>query len=105
MKRLGVYLKPYMLESILGPLFKLLEALLELLVPLVVADIIDTGIGAGDSGFIVKRCLLLIGLGLLGLASSVTAQYFAGEGRYRLYGKRAARVVREGAEPFLRRAR
>lgn len=77
MKRLGVYLKPYTLESILGPLFKLLEALLELLVPLVVADIIDTGIGAGDSGFIVKRCLLLIGLGLLGLASSVTAQYFA----------------------------
>ena len=77
MKRLGVYLKPYTLESILGPLFKLLEALLELLVPLVVADIIDTGIGAGDTGFIVKRCALLIGLGLLGLASSVTAQYFA----------------------------
>ena len=49
MKRLGVYLKPYTLESILGPLFKLLEALLELLVPLVVADIIDTGIGAAFS--------------------------------------------------------
>ena len=77
MKRLGVYLKPYTRESILGPLFKLLEALLELLVPLVVADIIDTGIGAGDGGFIVRRCLILIGLGLLGLASSVTAQYFA----------------------------
>ena len=77
MKRLGVYLRPYMLQSILGPLFKLLEALLELLVPLVVADIIDTGIGAGDSGYLVKRCLLLIGLGLLGFASSVTAQYFA----------------------------
>lgn len=46
---MGVYLKPYTLESILGPLFKLLEALLELLVPLVVADIIDTGIGAGDT--------------------------------------------------------
>ena len=95
MKRLGVYLKPYMLESILGPLFKLLEALLELLVPLVVADIIDTGIGAGDSGFIVKRCLLLIGLGLLGLASSVTAQYFAAKAaigftasvRHALFGK------------------
>ena len=52
MKRLGVYLKPYTLESILGPLFKLLEALLELLVPLVVADIIDTGIGAGDTGLL-----------------------------------------------------
>ena len=87
MKRLGVYLKPYTLESILGPLFKLLEALLELLVPLVVADIIDTGIGAGDSGFIVKRCLLLIGLGLLGLASSVTAQYFAASVRHALFGK------------------
>ena len=95
MKRLGVYLKPYTLESILGPLFKLLEALLELLVPLVVADIIDTGIGAGDSGFIVKRCLLLIGLGLLGLSSSVTAQYFAAKAaigftasvRHALFGK------------------
>ena len=95
MKRLGVYLKPYTLESILGPLFKLLEALLELLVPLVVADIIDTGIGAGDTGFIVKRCLLLIGLGLLGLASSVTAQYFAAKAaigftasvRHALFGK------------------
>ena len=95
MKRLGVYLKPYTLESILGPLFKILEALLELLVPLVVADIIDTGIGASDSGFIVKRCLLLIGLGLLGLASSVTAQYFAAKAaigftasvRHALFGK------------------
>ena len=92
---MGVYLKPYTLESILGPLFKLLEALLELLVPLVVADIIDTGIGASDSGFIVKRCLLLIGLGLLGLASSVTAQYFAAKAaigftasvRHALFGK------------------
>ena len=95
MKRLGVYLKPYTRESILGPLFKLLEALLELLVPLVVADIIDTGIGAGDTGFIVKRCALLIGLGLLGLASSVTAQYFAAKAaigftasvRHALFGK------------------
>ena len=95
MKRLGVYLKPYTLESILGPLFKLLEALLELLVPLVVADIIDTGIGAGDTVFIVKRCALLIGLGLLGLVSSVTAQYFAAKAaigftasvRHALFGK------------------
>ena len=64
MKRLGVYLKPYTLQSILGPLFKLLEALLELFVPLVVADIIDTGIASGDSGYLLRRCLLLIGLGL-----------------------------------------
>ena len=77
MKRLGIYLRPYALQSILGPLFKLLEALLELLVPLVVADIIDTGIASGDGSYIVKRCVLLVGLGLLGFASSVTAQYFA----------------------------
>ena len=63
--------------------------------PLVVADIIDTGIGAGDTGFIVKRCALLIGLGLLGFASSVTAQYFAAKAaigftasvRHALFGK------------------
>ena len=50
MKRLGVYLRPYTLQSILGPLFKLFEALLELLVPLIVADIIDHGISRGDGG-------------------------------------------------------
>ena len=87
MKRLGAYLKPYTLQSILGPLFKLLEALLELFVPLVVADIIDTGIASGDSGYLVRRCLLLIGLGLLGL-----------------YRRCAPRGLSEGAEPFLRRA-
>ena len=95
MKQILPYLKAYTRDSILSPLFKLIEALLELLVPLVVADIIDTGIGAGDSGFIVKRCLLLIGLGLLGLASSVTAQYFAAKAaigftasvRHALFGK------------------
>lgn len=105
MKRLGVYLKPYMLESILGPLFKLLEALLELLVPLVVADIIDTGIGAGDSGFIVKALPASHWTGLTWPCQLRDRAVFCGEGRYRLYGKRAARVVREGAEPFLRRAR
>ena len=77
MKRLGVFLKPYTLQSILGPLFKLFEALLELLVPLIVADIIDTGISLGDGGYILRRCLLLVGLGLAGLACSITAQYFA----------------------------
>lgn len=77
MKRLGVFLKPYTLQSILGPLFKLFEALLELLVPLIVADIIDTGISLGDGGYIIRRCLLLVGLGLAGLACSITAQYFA----------------------------
>ena len=77
MKKLLVYLRAYRRESILGPLFKLLEAALELLVPLIVASIIDRGIAAGDSGYIARRCLLLAGLGLAGLLASVTAQYFA----------------------------
>ncbi|MDR3838980.1 MAG: ABC transporter ATP-binding protein, partial [Eubacterium sp.] len=64
-------------ESVLGPLFKLLEATLELFVPLVVAAIIDTGIGNQDRGYVVKMCLVLVLLGLIGLAFSVTAQYFA----------------------------
>ena len=71
------YLKEYKKESVLGPLFKLLEATLELFVPLVVAAIIDTGIGNQDRGYVVKMCLVLVLLGLIGLAFSVTAQYFA----------------------------
>lgn len=71
------YLKNYKKESILGPLFKLLEASFELLVPLVVAAIIDKGIGGADRGYTVKMCLLLAALGVVGLISSVTAQFFA----------------------------
>ena len=71
------YLKDYKKESILGPLFKLLEASFELLVPLVVAAVIDKGIGGADRGYTVKMCLLLAALGVVGLISSVTAQYFA----------------------------
>ena len=77
MKKLLVYLKDYKKESILGPLFKMLEAAFELLVPLVMAGLIDHGIGSRDSGYILRMCLLLVGLGALGLASSATAQYFA----------------------------
>lgn len=77
MKKLFSYLKDYRKESILGPLFKLLEAFFELIVPLVVAAIIDTGIGGGDRGYIVRMCLVLVALGLIGLLCSVTAQYFA----------------------------
>lgn len=77
MKKLLVYLKDYIKESILGPLFKLLEALFELFVPLVIAAIIDTGIENGDTGYIVKMCLVLVLLGFVGLAFSITAQYFA----------------------------
>lgn len=77
MKKLLVYLKDYIRESILGPLFKLLEALFELFVPLVIAAIIDTGIENGDKGYIIKMCLVLVLLGFVGLAFSITAQYFA----------------------------
>lgn len=77
MKKLLVYLKDYIKESILGPLFKLLEALFELFVPLVIAAIIDTGIENGDTCYIIKMCLVLVLLGFVGLAFSITAQYFA----------------------------
>lgn len=77
MKKLLCYLKDYKKESVLGPLFKLLEATLELFVPLVVAAIIDTGIGNQDRGYVAKMCLVLVLLGLIGLAFSITAQYFA----------------------------
>ena len=77
MKRLLVYLKGYIKECIFGPLFKLLEATFELIVPLVVAAIIDTGIGTGNKGYIVSRAGILIGLAVVGLACSITAQYFA----------------------------
>lgn len=77
MKKVFYYLKAYTLQSILGPLFKLGEALLELFVPLVVAKIIDVGIPSSDKGYIVKMSLLLVLLALAGLLMSVTAQYFA----------------------------
>ena len=77
MKNLLKYIKDYKKESVLGPLFKLFEATLELIVPLVIAAIIDNGIGKGDRGYVVKMCLLLVLLGAVGLAFSVTAQYFA----------------------------
>ena len=77
MKKLFVYLREYRKESILGPLFKLLEAGFELIVPLVVAAIIDRGIGNQDRDYIWLMCLVLVALGLVGLLCSVTAQYFA----------------------------
>ena len=77
LRSLFLNLKKYTLESILGPLFKLLEAMFELFVPLVVADIVDRGIGTGDRSYVVSRFLLLIALGLIGIVCSITAQYFA----------------------------
>ena len=77
MRKLLRFLKDYKKESILSPLFKLLEASFELFVPLVMAAIIDTGIGNKDGGFILKMCGILISLALVGLTCSITAQYFA----------------------------
>ena len=77
MKRLMTYLKDYKKESILAPLFKLLEAFFELMVPLVMAHIIDYGISNRNMGYIGKMGLLLLLLGVVGLASSITAQFFA----------------------------
>ncbi len=77
MKKLLIYLKGYEKETILAPLFKMLEALFELFVPLVMAAVIDTGIAQRDRGYIVRMCLLLIALGVIGLVCSITAQFFA----------------------------
>ena len=75
--KLKPYLKPYLKETILAPLFKLFEAILELFVPLIMALIIDKGIGNQDTALILRQGAILIGLGILGVVVSITAQYFA----------------------------
>lgn len=75
--KLKPYLKPYLKETILAPLFKLFEAILELFVPLIMAVIIDKGIGNQDTALILRQGAILIGLGILGVVVSITAQYFA----------------------------
>ena len=77
MKKLLVFLRDYKKETVLAPLFKLLEASFELLVPLVMAAIIDKGIGNADKGYIGRMCFVMILLGVVGLVCSITAQYFA----------------------------
>ena len=77
MKKLLIYLKEYKIECILAPFFKMLEALLELFVPMVVASIIDKGIGNNDVNYIIKMCLILAGLAVFALTGSLTAQYFS----------------------------
>ena len=77
MKKLLKYMRGYGKQCVLGPLFKLLEATFELFIPLVVAAIVDTGISGGDRGYIVKMCLVMVALGIVGLICAVTAQYFA----------------------------
>ena len=77
MRSLLIYLKDYKKESVLAPLFKMLEASFELLVPLVMAAVIDVGIAREDRPYIIRMCLVLVALGLIGLVCSITAQYFA----------------------------
>lgn len=77
MLKLRRYLKNYKKESVTAPLFKMLEACFELLVPLVMARIVDVGIQKGDVPYIMKMCVVMVAFGLFGLACSVTAQYFA----------------------------
>lgn len=77
MKKLLIYLKDYKKESILAPLFKMLEASFELFVPLVMAAIVDVGIAGNDKGYILKMCLVMIVLGVIGLICSITAQFYA----------------------------
>lgn len=77
MKKIAKYLRGYEKQCVLGPLFKLLEATFELFIPLVVASIVDTGIGNGDKGYIFKMCLVMVALGIIGLVVAVLAQYFS----------------------------
>lgn len=77
MKKLLKYMKGFGKECALGPLFKLLEASFELLIPLVVAGIVDSGIGNGDRGYVIKMCVVMVVLGIIGLVCAITAQYFA----------------------------
>lgn len=87
MKRLLKYLQSYKKECVLGPLFKMFEATLELIVPLVIAAIVDRGIGDGSVGFVVKASLFLLLLGAVGLAFSLTAQYFSAKASVGFVGK------------------
>lgn len=95
MKKLFVYLKDYKKESFFAPLFKMLEAIFELIVPLVVASIIDDGILNKDIKFIVSRSVMLVVLAIIGMVAAITAQYFAAKAatgfgkelRYALFDK------------------
>lgn len=95
MKHLLSCLKTYRKEAILSPLFKLLEACMELIVPLVVAAIIDVGIAGGDRAYVVKMCLVLVAFGVAGLAFSLTAQYFAAKAAVGVSAELRSRLFRK----------
>ena len=77
MKKLWIYLKDYKKETVLAPLFKLLEASFELMIPLVVAAIVDKGIGGENLGYVYRMGGIMVLLGVVGLIAAVSAQYFA----------------------------
>ena len=77
MRKLLRFLKSYKLDTISGPFFKLLDACFELIIPLIVADIIDNGIANSDRQYIISRCLIMTALGFIGLICGISAQYFA----------------------------
>ena len=79
MNKLLKYLRPYRVQTVLAPLFKLLEVAMELLVPLVMAAMIDRGVGGGDRAYVLKMSALVAGLGAAGLVFSITAQFFAAQ--------------------------
>lgn len=97
MKTLMKLMRVYTKESILAPLFKMLEATFELLIPLVVAAIVDTGIGNADKPYILKMCLIMVALGIIGLICAIVAQYFSAKAAVgvagRLRHKLMARVM------------
>lgn len=94
MRKLLPYLKAYRKECVLAPLFKMLEACFDLLVPLVVAAVIDTGIANNDTGYIIRMCGILIVLALVGLLCSITAQFFAAKAAVGFSAGCAARFLR-----------
>lgn len=94
MKKLLQYMKGYEKQCVLGPLFKLLEATFELLIPLVVAQIVDVAIADGDRGYAAKMCFVMILLGVIGLVCAVTAQYFAARAAVGFAGRLRHAVMR-----------
>lgn len=95
MNKLLKYMKGFGKECALGPLFKLLEASFELLIPLVVAGIVDNGIGNGDGTYVIKMCIVMVALGVIGLACAITAQYFAAKAAVGFAGRLRHAVMKQ----------
>ena len=95
MKSLLVYLKNYVKESVFAPLFKLLEASFELIVPLVIAAIIDKGIANNNTSYILGRCGILVLLAIVGMVAAITAQYFAAKAATGLAGNFVLRCIKK----------